>query len=976
MTNTMSAIVRPKGSPRAAWLFGFAIFVALLIYISWNSMSVVSRELASSRASHAQVLRAREELADLQTVLVLLRDAEAGERGYIITSDPTFLVTFDHARKSLDEHLRGVESALAGVADAQTLAKLVALSQQQVAHLKQVIDLQRHGDTQHAVAVIQSQAGKRRMDAIRAIVASLEQDQRRQLAMRAQAFTDSSIQSEGTVKQALLAAVLLVLGACALLYRYAHGRLLAEQAAAEASQLLRSTMDNITEGVVVYDSDMCVLSWNRRFLELRRLDADTIRVGMSAAELMRLAEPLHVTISGTTHDTRHATPGFGDLSVPFQGEGTTPSGLVLRIWGSPIADGNYIATISDVTALRSSEAAYRDRAARLNSTLDNVVDAIITINESGSIESWSKGAERLFGYTTDEILHRSVKNLVADQHGFLLETPLRSSMSAGEQRTHGQRRQIDALHKDGHKIPVDLGLSEMYIGSRRLFVGIVRDISERLEIDRMKSGFVSTVSHELRTPLTSIGGSLGLLAGGAAGPLSSKAAKLIDIAKQNSDRLVRLINDILDLEKAESGKLQLLLEEQALMPIVEQAIELNRGYADSFGVSLQLEPQDSDAKVVVDRDRFIQVLTNLLSNAVKYSPKNGVVRVSVSTDDGVATVSVIDEGPGVPAEFEHRMFLKFSQADSSDTRAKGGTGLGLSIAKTLMERFGGSIDFERGRRVGANFYLTLPTRQPSGGTLTLPLPNMPAPHILICEDDPEMKEYLSAMLHGAGMIVDTADSAGEAKAALEEEQFDLLLIDIHLPDADGLEVVKELRSDQTRPALPVIVMTGSTAAATRNSEDVQALKLADWLQKPVRPERLVSAIRSALLAHERNCLRVLHVEDDKSLTEVVQTLLEGPAHVVAEHSVAAARARLAQETFDMVILDVALADGSGLDLLPSLQQGVIPPAVVLYTSTEPSPEVAAKVDRVIVKSRHSVSDLLASVRGVSDARSRRNYSAA
>jgi PAS domain S-box-containing protein len=722
---------------------------------------------------------------------------------------------------------------------------------------------------------------------------------------------------------------------------------------------------------------MCVLSWNRRFLELRRLDPRVIRVGMTAAELMRLAEHLNVTIAGTTHDTRQASPGFGDLAAPFQGEGTTPSGLVLRIWGSPIANGNYIATISDVTALRNSEAAYRDRAARLNSTLDNIVDAIVTINESGSIESWSKGAERLFGYTTDEILHRSVKNLVADQHAFTLDGSLRGPTSTGEQRAHGQRRQIEALHKDGHKIPVDLGLSEMYIGSRRLFVGIVRDISERLEIDRMKTGFVSTVSHELRTPLTSIGGSLGLLAGGAAGPLSAKAAKLIDIAKQNSDRLVRLINDILDLEKAESGKLELRMEEQPLVPIVEQVIELNRGYADSFGVSIKLEPRDGDATVLVDRDRFIQVLTNLMSNAVKYSPKGSVVRVTVTASGGVAKVNVIDEGPGVPPGFEKRIFQKFSQADSSDTRAKGGTGLGLSIAKTLMERFGGGIDFERGRNNGgANFYVTLPTRQSTGSTLTLPLLNLPSPHILICEDDPDMAEYLTAMLHGAGMTVDTAESAGAAKAAMEGEQFDLLLIDVHLPDADGLEVVKELRSDQSHPGLPVIVMTGSTTAATRNAEDVQKLKLADWLQKPVRPERLVNAIRSALLAHETNCLRVLHVEDDRSLTELVQTLLEGPAHVVAEHSIAAARSRLEQETFDMVILDIALADGSGLDLLPSLQQGAIPPAVVLYTSTEPSQEIAAKVDQVIVKSRHSVSDLLASVRGVSDARSTRNFTAA
>lgn len=966
----MTVPARPKAPPKAAWLLGLVIVAAILIYIAWSSMGLVSRELASARAAHAEVLRAREVLTDLQTVLVLLRDAETGKRGYVVTNDARFLETFDTARQSLDEHLLGVEAVLRGVAEPKTLNRLLALSREQIESFSRVIELQRSGESKRAAEFIYSQVGKRRMDEIRDVVAALEFDQRSRLAERAQAFTDSSLQSEGTVKKALVAAVLLILSACALLYRYTHRRLRAERAAAEASQLLRSTMDNITEGVVVYDSNMCVLSWNPRFLELRRLGPGVVRVGMSAAELMRIAEPIHVTISGTLHDTRQAAPGFGDLGLPFQGEGTTPSGLVLRIWGSPIANGNYIATISDVTALRNSEAAYRDRAARLNSTLDNVVDAIITINESGSIESWSKGAERLFGYTTDEVLHRNVNKLLPGQQAFALEGYLRSQAGTGVLRTHGQRRQIEALHKEGYRIPVDLGVSEMIIGKRRLFVGILRDISERLEIDRMKTSFVSTVSHELRTPLTSIGGSLGLLAGGAAGPLSAKAAKLIDIAKQNSHRLVRLINDILDLEKAESGKLELRMEEQALVPIVEQAIELNRGYADSFGVSIQLEPGQGEDRVLVDRDRFIQVLTNLLSNAVKYSPKDSVVRVSVTSCDGVARVSVIDEGPGVPAEFEKRIFQKFSQADSSDTRAKGGTGLGLSIAKTLMERFDGSIDFVRGRQSGANFYVTLPLLQSTGATLSMPLSNLPAPHILICEDDPDVTDYLSAIVHGAGMTVGTVDSAGAAKVAMEEERFDLLLIDIHLPDADGLDVIRELRGDPSRTALPVIVMTGS-AAETHDTDDVQGLKLADWLQKPVQPGRLVNAIRSALLAQERNCLRVLHVEDDQSLAELVQTLLEGPAHVVAEHSVAAARARLERETFDMVILDVALSDGSGLDLLPSLQQSAIPPAVVLYTSTEPSQEIAAKVDQVIVKSRQSVCDLLTSVHGVCDARSRR-----
>lgn len=938
-------------------------------------MALVSRELTSARAAQAEVLRTGEVLGQLQAVLSLLQDAETGERGYIITDQDRFLEPFEAAERAMPKHLDKLSALLADTGDATKAQQLIARAQAQMGFLRQVVELQRRGESSKAVDIIRMQSGKEQMDEIRRTVLALERDQQLLLSHRVEAFTNSSRSSEHSVTLALLAAVLLVAGAGGLLFRYAQRRLRAERAADQASQLLRSTMDNINEGVVVYDQDMCVVGWNARFLELRRLNPAKMYIGMTAHELMQLAESMTIKIAGDVYDSHIAAPGFGNAKAPFDGEATSAGGLVLRIWGRPITYGNYIVTVSDVTALRNSEAAYRDRAARLNSTLDNVVDAIITINESGSIESWSKGAERLFGYSTDEVLQRNIYKLMPDPHAGALGGYLRDDGNNGDRRAAGRRQQIEAVHKDGRRIPVDLGINEMRIDNRRLFVGIVRDISERLEIDRMKSGFVSTVSHELRTPLTSIGGSLGLLAGGAAGPLSSKATRLIDIAKQNSDRLVRLINDILDLEKVESGKLELRLERQPLTPIVAQAIELNRGYAEGFGVAIQLEAHDIDDDVMVDRDRFIQVLTNLLSNAVKYSPREGVVRVAVRSVDNTVQVSVRDEGPGVPPEFAKRIFQKFSQADSSDTRAKGGTGLGLSIAKTFVERFGGTIDFDRDLAKGANFVITLPAVVGAAPVLEPASATMPAPHILICEDDPDIAEVLSAALHNAGMRVDTAESADLARAAIQEDRFDLVLMDVHLPDANGLDVVGEIRADESGRSLPVIIMTAGCSDA-RDSDEVEALQLADWLQKPIGPERLVAAIRAALATQENNRFRVLHVEDDPSLTELVRTVLEGPVRVVAAHSLAAARALLTQETFDLVILDIALGDGSGLDLLPLLQNSAEPPAVLVYTASEPSPEVVASVDAVIVKSRHSVAEFIASVGDVSKARTRKNLSAA
>ena len=192
----------------------------------------------------------------------------------------------------------------------------------------------------------------------------------------------------------------------------------------------------------------------------------------------------------------------------------------------------------------------------------------------------------------------------------------------------------------------------------------MRDISARLEVERLKSGFVSTVSHELRTPLTSISGSLGLLAGGVAGAMPAKAARLVDIARLNCERLVRLINDILDLEKAESGKLEFRLEAQRLKPIVEHAIDLNRGYAQTFGATIELRPGGDDPSVLVDRDRLIQVITNLLSNAAKFSPRGGTIHLDIRAGTDSVRILVRDEGPGISEEFRKRIFQKFAQADS------------------------------------------------------------------------------------------------------------------------------------------------------------------------------------------------------------------------------------------------------------------------------------------------------------------------
>lgn len=237
---------------------------------------------------------------------------------------------------------------------------------------------------------------------------------------------------------------------------------------------------------------------------------------------------------------------------------------------------------------------------------------------------------------------------------------------------------------------------------------IATNITERKKMMQAKDEFVSVVSHELRTPLTSIHASLGLLSGGVAGELAVQVEELLDIAYRNSDRLVRLVNDILDSEKFEAGKMEFHFQPQKMMSLVEQAIESNQAYAERFGVKLVLEDTLPDAEVNVDADRLMQALTNLLSNAAKFSPPDDEVLITVSRQGKAIRVAIADHGPGIPVSFRSRLFEKFAQADTSDGRQKSGTGLGLSIAKAIAEMHSGKLSFETETNVGTTFYLDLP----------------------------------------------------------------------------------------------------------------------------------------------------------------------------------------------------------------------------------------------------------------------------
>ncbi len=483
--------------------------------------------------------------------------------------------------------------------------------------------------------------------------------------------------------------------------------------------------------------------------------------------------------------------------------------------------------------------------------------------------------------------------------------------------------------KDGSRFPVLLSVTEIRDENNSImgFLGVGADITERQKIDQMKNEFISVVCHELRTPLTSIRGSLGLLAGGVAGALSGQAKSLVDIACNNSERLVRLINDILDIEKIEAGKMEFRMEPLELMQVVNQATLDNKGFADAHGVQVKVV-QASEVQVRGDHDRLMQVLTNLLSNAVKFSSRSSEVQIAVTTEQAWVRIAIKDQGPGIPIEFQERVFQKFAQADGSDTRASGGTGLGLHICKELIGRMGGRIEFETQIGAGAVFYCELPIQSDPMQGVSREI-NAAASElaVLVCEDDADVAHLLRLMLQQAGYQVDIAKDAYETRMLLDSHVYVAMALDIMLPGKDGLTLIRELRRVVKTRNQPIVVVS---AVASHGKRELNggAIGIVDWLDKPIDQQRLVAAVDS-IVQHRDRSTRILHVEDDAEVRAVVAGILSGIAVVRGVASLAEASSEVTTNNYDLIILDLGLPDGDGVGLLSLLKaQGVTTPDVV------------------------------------------------
>lgn len=343
------------------------------------------------------------------------------------------------------------------------------------------------------------------------------------------------------------------------------------------------------------------------------------------------------------------------------------------------------------------------------------------------------------------------------------------------------------------------------LGRPRRMIGSIMDIHERKKAEHLKSEFVSTVSHELRTPMTSIMGSISLIRSGRFGDLDPKTAQLLDIASKNGDRLVRLINDILDIEKMEAGRIEFTMKPVDLEELLQEAISQNQAFADKHQSVLTLESDIPAAEILGDRDRLIQVLTNLISNAAKFTPEGGKIKVNAALHDDHLSISVTDDGPGIPPDKLEMIFDRFVQIDSGDSRANQGTGLGLSISKAIVEAHDGDLYVDSVVGWGTTFSVVLPMHHvallDSGPAQKGQ--DGPRKRILHVEDD---TDTTSLFRHLVGDLadVDTVRSVVAARNALRNRTYDLVLLDLQLADNRGEAVIEFMEAEFEMPP-PVII---------------------------------------------------------------------------------------------------------------------------------------------------------------------------
>ncbi|BFN26312.1 signal transduction histidine-protein kinase BarA [Pseudomonas sp. SCT] len=922
-----------------AFLAAFLLLAAL----GWQGKRTQEALLLTNQS----VNQSLEVITSLQAILSSLQDIESGARGFILTGEEAYLVPYDRGLSQLEVHRRSLQTQVVGRSfpDQRWFQVLDTTIAERLQVASGNIQVRRDSGLEAAAGSLRLATGRVLMDRLRGLLNAVEQRERRQLAAASSAVAVTTQRAQQLALVGSLVVIGLFLAAFWAVQRNLQIRQQLARTAQAGEARLGALLQAIPDHLYAVDERQRVSSVSRGIP--RRAPAP------------EAIEPLLIDLLGQTDD--------GTMRQKTWCELQTQRTFEVRLM--PTGLGDYLAIARDVSELQRNRDTLHDQQVFLRRVVDTDDNLIFARDAQGRFLLCNTALAALLNGRPQDIEQRRPDELPSAQllQPMLLGDEELAELAGGS----AELRTTEVALTDAHGVEhwFQVVKRPLRISARTCHVVTVAvDISLRRRMEQMKTEFISTVSHELRTPLTAIRGALGMLIGGIAGHIGDDARPLIDIAHKNSERLVRLINDILDIEKLEAGRLAFSFGRHDVRALVQQALSDIAPYAREYDVSVEfVDGTDTHASdATLDPDRFAQVMANLLSNAIKHSPAGGCVTVDLRCIGDKLELGVQDHGAGIPDAFRSRIFERFAQADSSDARQRGGTGLGLAITRSLVQQMHGQIGFDSQPGMGTRFWLHLPLAEPGLPPSQEPAPPVlgtdsigKAPLILILEPDTRAAEQLAAALHQHGYATLIAKSAAAARELLTQFRVQALTLSPALDDENSAAFLQSLRSQHSYRNLPVLIVS---LQPQRRDEDEGILRggavgVIDWLHKPIDPSRVLEVIRACLQTRTHRP-RILHVEDDDDLRELLARQI---AALDVELSGAAtlhdARQLITAQPFDLAIIDLMLPDGEGTELFDQLAQSVPPPPVIIFSALDTPIQDNRLALRQLVKSRHDGDEL-------------------
>lgn len=708
-----------------------------------------------------------------------------------------------------------------------------------------------------------------------------------------------------------------------------------ERALEQQRRYLRDVLRSIPDGVATLNTELRIESWNDAAAQITGLAASAV-LGQPCREVLGPSVTKAVTALlqepeqrlPVEHKTRLELPNGERLPIGFNvGEIRSPEE---ELQGA-------VVIFRDIRERLARRHELYQQRHYLNEVLQFAPYGIFTLNQDLEIRTFNRAAEKLTGFAASYAvgkLYTAIFDVDDD-----LDAPLAQMMRGQQEALDVRLRMNDA---GGKRVPIQCSAAPLTDADNQVTGAIVafRDISDIVAAERTKNEFISMVSHELRTPLTSIKGFVTALLDGRAGELNDKQRRFLSISREQSNLLLALINDLLDLTRAESGRMEMNINRISVADILQDVANAVRPMIESKTLEFQLEIDEALPPLWADAKRITQVLQNLLSNAVKFTPTGGKIRLDAVQMEEEIVFSVTDSGIGISLEEQEQIFEPFYQVENIEIRRTSGTGLGLAIVKRIVTAHGGHVELESQPGVGSTFRVHLPTtrarrtqvlerpaqtgpepqaqglppREGDGASepTSVPLPERERPLILVVDDDVATNTFIRFLLEEEGYEILSTTDGTEALSLAATHRPDVITLDLLMPEVNGYQVLRKLKENPLTAEIPVCI-------TSIIEEKAQGYRLGaiDYITKPFDSEHLLEAIHRILApASHGDKTRILVAEDDLGIMELVEMALPAEQFEVftATDGITALEI-LRRDRPDLVLLDIMIPRLDGYDFI-------------------------------------------------------------